>query len=163
AIRAIKFAAVDYLLKPIDFRMLVVAVERVEKIHQTNTLLNNTKSIEVLIKNLQNTANARIAIPTALGLDFIAVKNIVRLQADSNYVIVHLQSGQKVAATKTMNDFEEILSKATFFRIHKSDIVNRTYIQKYLKKGSGSVMMYDGTAIAIARRRKDDFLRWIQR
>lgn len=155
AIKAIKFSALDYLLKPVEPNQLIDAVNKIEKpvvnfdtlSHQISTLLKNRNGIE------------RIALPTLDGFKFISAKDIVRCRSDNNYTNFFLNSGEKIVVTRTLKEYEEILSDLEFVRVHQSHLVNVRYIDRYIKGDGGIILMADGSEVEVSRRRKDEFLR----
>lgn len=161
AIKAIKFAAFDYLLKPIDIEELKSTVERllpVEEPEQTNERLD-TLHKNLLSKPFLN----KIAIPTHEGLLFYDINNIVHLEAQSNYTTIHFSDKTKLMASRTLKEFEEILPEHIFFRTHNSHLINMNYIKRYIRGDGGQVEMTNGANIIVSRSRKEDFLKVIGR
>ena len=119
AISAIRFSALDYLVKPIEIKTLKEAVERAKEKIQTD--LPNQR-IETLLHNLIDEKNLhnRIAIPSLEGLQFIEITDIIYLEAESNYSFIYLQTPTRITVSKTLKDFEELLPSHTFIRIHHS-------------------------------------------
>jgi two-component system LytT family response regulator len=156
AIKAIKYAAFDYLLKPVDIEDLRSAIERVQQQTQEPT----DKMLEVLHENLhtRHTLN-KIAIPTMEGLLFFNIADIVHLEAQSNYTIIHFANHPKLLASRTLKDFEELLPADTFFRTHHSHIINLNYIKRYIKGDGGQIEMQNGNFATVSRRKKDEFLK----
>jgi two-component system, LytTR family, response regulator len=153
AIRAFRFSAIDYLLKPVNPDELVNAVKRATG---TNPLAEVSKKLDVLLSN--RSGLEKIALASTEGIHLMKVRDIVRCESDSNYTTIFLCGGQKIVATKTLKEFDEILTPLNFFRIHQSHLVNLDYIVKYNKTEGGSVVMEDGNELPIARRRKDEFV-----
>ncbi len=154
AIKAIKFAALDYLLKPIDIDELKNAVDRVKnKLASVDT----NKNFEIFLQNLKG-INKKIALPTAEGVSFIETKKIIRCEADGNYTCFFLANENKILVSKTLKEFEELLTDYDFFRVHNSHLVNLNHVVKYLKVGGDIVVMTDGSKIEISRRKKEAFL-----
>jgi two-component system LytT family response regulator len=158
AIRAFKYSAVDYLLKPVDIDDLRDAIDRVREkpeekdlAEQMRILLNNVGMLQL--------SQQKMAIPTVTGLNFVPVQDILRFEAKGNYTIIYLAGGETVMATRTVRDYEEVLPENIFCRIHSSHIINLTRIEKYQKGRGGSVLMEDGTMIEVASRRREEFLR----
>ncbi|WP_153798180.1 LytR/AlgR family response regulator transcription factor [Foetidibacter luteolus] len=156
-LKAFKYSALDYLLKPVNIEELKEAVEKAEKRIQhkdTNQQLNN------LLYNLKknNTTLQKIALPFKESLLFVPVNNITRCEASSGYCNVFTSDGQKFLGTKTIKEYEEMLPPDVFFRIHNSHLINLTYVRKYLKGRGGLVEMEDGVMIEVASRRKEEFL-----
>ncbi|MEO5943021.1 MAG: LytTR family DNA-binding domain-containing protein [Ferruginibacter sp.] len=154
AIKAIKFAAFDYLLKPIDIEELQLAVEK------SNTQNSNTeKKLEVLDQNLHGNAGLnKIAIPTLEGLLFFSIGDIIHLEANRNYTTIYFTNAPKLIASKTLKDFEEILPTNIFFRTHHSHLINLNYIKRYIKGDGGQIEMQNGIYVDVSRRKKNDFL-----
>lgn len=160
AIQAIRFSALDYLVKPIEIATLREAVERAQEKKQTN--LPNQR-IETLLYNLldeKNTHN-RIAIPSMEGLQFVDTTDIIYLEAESNYTFIILQPASRITVSKTLKDFEELLPAHTFIRIHHSFIINKNHVRKYLKGEGGQVLMSNGKMLDVARRKKEEFMKAI--
>ena len=106
--------------------------------------------------------NSRLAIPSLEGLQFIELSDIIYLQAESNYTNIHLQNKLNIIVSKTLKDFEELLPGSVFLRIHHSYIINKNRVLKYLKGEGGQVIMSNGQALDVSRRKKDEFLKAIQ-
>ena len=155
AIKAFKTEALDYLLKPIDIDELKFAVNNVIKNSQTDKLSNIHK--ESLSKINSHLNSDRITIPHLEGLKIIEFAEIVYLEADSNYTIFHLMNAQKFVSSKTMGEFEPLLT-GHFFRIHKSFVINLNHVAEYSKKNGNNVIMKEGSILPIARRRFQEFM-----
>lgn len=159
AIKAIRYAAFDYLLKPVDIEELKSAVE---KISSQISVTEQEKKIETLHQNLVlNKGLNKIAIPASEGLLFFDIKNIVHLEANSNYTNIFFNNRPKLVSSKTLKDFEELLSKDIFFRCHHSHIINMEFIKKYIRGDGGQIELQDGTCVDLARRKKEEFLKLI--
>jgi len=159
AIDAIRISAFDYLMKPIAIADLQNAVQRLLAVKQNNT----KEKIDILKHSLQDkkSQDDKIAIPTAEGIEFIPIKNILHIESSSNYSRIHLNNSKVITVSKLLKDFEDMLLPYRFYRIHHSHLINLHYIQKYLKADGGQVMMQDGTVIDVARRKKEEFLKII--
>lgn len=153
AIQAFKFSATDYLLKPIDPDQLIKAVAKLQSELNSQSL---NKKLEALFSNRNNFE--KIALPTFDGIILVKIKEIIRCQSESNYTTLFLPKGDKIVVTKTLKDFDEMLTPLGFFRIHQSHLINMAFVNKYIKGDGGSVKMDDGTVLEVARRRKDTFL-----
>ncbi|MDH5366148.1 MAG: response regulator [Cyclobacteriaceae bacterium] len=153
AIRAFKYSAMDYLLKPIHPDRLVEAVNKLDK---DLNLLEFHQKLEVLISNKSNIE--KIALPSSDGVRLVRLKNIVRCVSDSNYTTIYLQCGEKIVVTKTLKEYEELLSHMKFYRIHKSHLINMNYIDRYVQGEGGYVIMEDGSQVEVSRRRREHFL-----
>ena len=156
AIKAIKYAAFDYLLKPIDIEELKMAISRSNNLQNGNT----EKKLEVLDQNLHGKTNLnKIAISSNDGLLFFNIADIVRLEASHNYTFIFFTNHPKLLASRTLKDFEELLSAEIFFRTHHSHLINLNYIKRYIKGDGGQIVMQDGTYIDVSRRKKEEFLK----
>lgn len=153
AIRAIRFSALDYLLKPINAEELRAALKRFaekkEKL-QPGVLLKN------LLHNLEhkNENDFKLAVPTINGALFFLPSEIIRLEGESNYSRFCLTGGRKYLSAKTMKEYEEILVQHNFLRIHKSHLVNKKFIESY--QHEGSVQLVDKTILPVSRQRKQE-------
>jgi two-component system, LytTR family, response regulator len=156
AIKAFKFSAVDYLIKPVNIDDLKLAVQRaIKNIEQLHT--NN--KVDMLLSNLKVTGGQqKIGIVWEDGLRFVKLDDITRLEASGSYTTVHLNDNKKVTATKALGEFEALLPESNFARIHHSNIININYLKQYHKGRGGYVEMEDGTKIEVATRRKMEFL-----
>jgi two-component system, LytTR family, response regulator len=160
AIKAIKFSALDYLVKPVEVADLKLAVEKAAA-KRKNSYGN--PALEMLLQNLMNKEKEQhhIAIPCMDGLQFVETGNIIYLEAESNYSIFHLAGNKKITVAKTLKDFEELLPSSIFIRIHHSFIININCIEKYTKGEGGQVLMKNGVTLDVARRKKEAFIKMI--
>lgn len=158
AVRAFKFSAIDYLLKPVDIDELINAVAKTgEKIRQHAT----KERYELVIENLkgqQSTFN-KIALPTAEGLIFVQVAEIIRCESEDNYTHFFLVDGERILVSKTIKYFEELLTDQDFFRVHQSHLININHIKEYHKGEGGYAIMSDDSAVIVSRRKKEAFLK----
>ena len=157
AIKAIKFSALDYLLKPIDEKELTMAVNKC--IQERDSKENERLSF--FIKNQKNDIQAltQMALPIRDGYIFANVNDIVRCEGDGNYTLVLFQNGEKQLVSKTLKEFETNLAHHNFVRIHKSHLINLKYVKKYTRGEGGSVLLTDNTEIEVSRRSKEAFLK----
>jgi two-component system, LytTR family, response regulator len=158
AIQAIKFSAIDYLLKPIDADDLNVALL---KFMNGRSQKITSQKIDILLQNTQNKKDIpkKIIVPTVSGFEFLDIADIVRCQSDINYTTIYLKDKHKLVVAKTLKEFEEMLSGHSFFRVHNSHLINLAFIKSYNKGKGGSVKLVDGTEIEVSSRRKDEFLK----
>lgn len=157
ALKAIKFCALDYILKPVDVKELIQAIHRAnEKLKERSSSTNFSHLISN-IKN-QNINQHKIALPTQEGFIFIEVNDIIRCEAEGSYTQVILKNKKSILATRKIKGFEELLSDYHFCRVHRSSLINLNYIEKYHKGEGGYVVMSDGATVDVSRRKKDDFL-----
>lgn len=160
AIKAFKFSAVDYLLKPIDPDDLLQAINKLQRVMQQHEL---TDKFQTLLNNFKtNNAARKITVPTSKGLVFLSIDDIIRCEASVNYTTIYLKDKQQLMVAKTLKDFEDMLSDLQFFRIHNSHLINLNYIKTYHKGKGGYVTLADNISLEVSTRRKDLFLKKIE-
>ena len=147
------------MVKPVSITDLQNAVARLVKYKQTET----KERIEILRQSLSENKSQddKIAVPTAEGLEFIQIKNIVHIESSSSYSKIFFTDGKNMLVTKLLKDFEDILVPYKFYRVHNSHLINLSYIIKYIRGEGGQVVMQGNTYIDVSRRKKDEFLRLI--
>lgn len=155
AIQAIRFSALDYLLKPVDPEELKTAVQRhlekKENEEQKKQLYSN------LVQNIEKKEikDFKIAVPSTEGVHFFKVEDILRLEADSSYTHIHLVNKKPFIASKTLRHFEEMLEEFHFIRTHKSHLVNPKHITR-ISNDNSFVLLTDGSQVEVSRRKKDE-------
>ena len=156
AIKAFKFAAIDYLLKPIDIQELKNAIEKVAKKAGSNI----SDRLEQLLGNLRSksTDNYKLALPTADGLVFVKVNDILYCEASSNYTEIFLVNDKKYLVSRTLKEYEDMLTDQNFFRIHHSYLINLDCIKKYVRGEGGYVIMSNDKSLDVSKRKKEGFL-----
>ncbi len=157
AIRAIKFCALDYLLKPLDILELKKATERVvEKLAKAK----QNESMKVFMQNRHFTGQVkRIALPTSEKVDFVPVHEILRCQGESNYTHIHLRNGEKIMVSRTLKEYDELLSEYNFLRVHQSHLVNLEEVKSYVRRDGGYILMTDGSHVSVSKQKKELVLR----
>lgn len=156
AIKAFKFSALDYLLKPVDITELQAAVEKVKNKKDNGGL---DEKIKTLLQQLQpQKLTHKIALPVGDAMQFMEPDDIIRCESDSNYTHIFLANGKKITMAKTLKEVEENINGSPFFRIHQSHLVNMNHISKYIKGDNAYVVMKDGSQIGISRNKKEAFL-----
>ena len=159
-IKAIKYSALDYILKPIDPQELVAAVNKV----QVQKHLPTAAQYELLLSQIHNRhlQLQKLAIPTNDGFVLISVDQIVFCEANDNYTHFHLKGGRNIAACRTLKEIEEQLTEFQFLiRVHHSYLVNLNEVLRYVRGEGGYLVMNDGTTINVSRSRKEPLLRKI--
>ena len=152
AIRAIRFSAADYILKPINSNELKVAVETVsERIRQRKENLR----MQQLVHNLSRPAHPRIGLPSGDRIEFVEVREIIRCQGEGNYTHIHLKGNKQLMVSKTLVEFEDLLQEYLFVRAHKTHLVNLLHVVAYVKTGGGVLKLSNGDKIPVSRRRKE--------
>ncbi len=158
ALKAIKFSAIDYLLKPIDVDDLIAAVKKAEdEIH-----FNHRNHNDKLLYNLEPGTIHKLAIPIKDGIAFLAPDEIIRLEADGNYTHI-FSSGHKFTATKNIKEYESLLLEFNFFRSHNSHLINLNHVKQFNRVDGYFVQMDDGSVAEISRRKKEEFFELMSR
>ena len=157
AIKAIKFSAIDYILKPIDPEELMEAVNRFRNKKEQQETTN--KKFKTLLSNL-NPGNKmkKVALAEGDGLIFINISDIIRCESDNNYTFIVLTDKRKIIVTRTLGEFEQLFIDENFMRIHRSHLINLNHIKKYMKGEGGTVIMDDDSHVEVSRRAKTEFL-----
>jgi two-component system LytT family response regulator len=157
AVQAFKFSAIDFLLKPIDPDDLLQAITKVANKISGNEM---SRKLDALFHNLKNAHEPKkISIRTLDGLTFLDINDIIRCQSNINYTTIYLKTNQKITVSKTLKEFEELLSDYNFYRVHNSHLINLAYIKKYNKGKGGVVAMSDHSEVEVSSRRKEGFLK----
>lgn len=159
AIKAIKYSALDYLLKPIVPQELIDAVKKVEdkKIARN---ANTNQNIDVLLDNMKSKSaeKQRIILTTAEKIHVIHINDILRCESDNYYTNFFFTNGTKLLISKTLKENENLLREHSFVRPHKSHLINTKYIKGFLKNEGGYIVMTDGSEIPVSRRRKEEIM-----
>jgi two-component system LytT family response regulator len=156
AIKAIKFSALDYLLKPIDEEELQVAVKRTIK----NLLPSVPQQLEVLLQKIKSSfVSSKIALPTIEGLQVVPIDTIISCASESNYTIFYLKGKQKIVVSRTLKEMEELLEEYFFIRVHNSYLINLNEVKKYIRGEGGYLLMSDGSSIDVSRSKKEFLLK----
>ena len=158
AIKAFKFSAIDYLLKPVDPEDLVVTMAKAEKaITSENTHLK----LQNLLENIDaiSTENKKIVLKTSDSIHLIKVTDIIRCESSSNYTIFYLTNNTKIMISKTLKEYDDLLTEYDFIRIHQSHLVNAKHIESYEKSDGGSLIMKDKSKVPVSFRKKEHLLK----
>jgi len=159
AIKAIRFSAADYILKPININILQVAVDKVTiRIQQKQENLR----LKQLVYNISQPGNPRIGLPTADRIEFVEVHKIIRCQGEGNYTHIYFEGNRHLLVAKTLVEFEDLLHEFSFIRVHKTHLVNLKYVVTYLKTGGGILQLSSGETVAVSRRRKEEVQRMLK-
>ena len=157
-LQALKYSAIDFLLKPVNIEELKTAVKNAEvRVHKNSI----NQQLQVLLDNFKKHESGlkKIAIPTQDGFEFVPVSDIVRCEAMGSYTRIYIRNSKKVLVSKPLKDYENLLPDDLFFRVHNSHLVNLNYIKKYNRGRGGVIELDDGSVIEVATRRKDEFLK----
>ena len=155
AIKAIRYSAMDYLVKPVIADELVAAVEKAEA---ARTRHQAPQQMELLLEMLQTKTPRLLTIPSSDGLKFINIEEIAHLEASNNYTVICLTGNRKFLVSRTLKDFEDLLPRDRFVRIHQSYIINKYCIDRYIRGEGGQVVLSTGVVLDVAKRKKAEFL-----
>ena len=157
AIKAIKYSALDYLLKPVNPEDLINSIEKLEaKLKRGKDNVN----IRFLIDSMKNKGNEskKIVLSTSEGMHIVEIDNIIRCESEDYYTKFFFNDGKSIMVSRTLKENEEMLSDYNFIRSHKSHLVNIRYIKSFLKMDGGSILMKDGTNIPVSRRKREQVM-----
>jgi two-component system LytT family response regulator len=156
AIKAFKYSAIDYLLKPIDIEELKLALSKVDRRKGQGV----SERLQQLLHNLRSgtSDNYKLALPTADGLVFVKVSEILYCQASSNYTEIFLTENRKYIVSRTLKEYEDMLAEQNFYRIHHSYLINLNEIKKYVRGEGGYVIMNNDKSLDVSKRKKEGFL-----
>lgn len=154
AVKAFRFSALDYLLKPVDPEDLNAVIEKIKKVLANNETFAH---IDLLLENISKKVDKfkRIALSTAEGIHLFEVSDIIRLESQDNYTKFFIQNNKPVLISKTLKEYEDLLSEQGFERIHQSHLINLAYLKSYIKKDGGYAVMADGSHLPISQRKKE--------
>ena len=157
AVKAIKFSAVDYLLKPVDVDELKAAVQKVSERLRQQT---GEQTIELLLRNLQKPSDKEfsITLATSDGLEFVPLQQIIRLEASGPYTHFYMKGGKKIIVSKNLKEYELLLADHQFFRVHNSHIINMKEVKRMVKTDGGYAVMNDDSMITISTKKRDEFM-----
>jgi two-component system, LytTR family, response regulator len=158
ALAAFKYSATDYLLKPISEDLFELAVNKAVKKIRSKTGNVNFDTLLYNIQQLNNPVAMKICISDAKGFQVVDVADIISCEADSCYTIFHMRNNKTIISSKTMAEYEPILDDKSFFRIHRSFIINIGHVKEYHRGNGGSVIMSNSKEIEVSRRKKDEFI-----
>jgi two-component system LytT family response regulator len=153
-IQAVKFAAIDYLLKPINAEELKTAVQKVADKNRLQKQNHQVENLLQLLQHQQQKEEHRIALPTARETRFVRTQDIVRCESTNNYTTFHFSNKEKLMVSKPIYEYEELLSGYGFIRCHQSHLVNKKYIYSWVKEEGGYLLLEDQTQIPVSARKK---------
>lgn len=153
ALKAFRYSAIDYLTKPIDPDLLAEALKKVRENYKKYDL--NLK-LEALVQNRNRIQ--RLALPSLKGIELVRKDEVVRCESANNYTVFHLTNQREIVVTKTLKEFEDMLTGEGFLRVHQSHLINLNEVVQYLKEDGGYALMSDGSKVEVSRRKKEAFL-----
>lgn len=159
AIKAIKFSALDYILKPVDPEELKAAVLRAI---DTLGSKKEESQFEALQLNIQPNQKRRLVLKTQESVHIVELDHIIRCEADRNYTSFYLTEGKKILVSKTLKDYETLLSSHNFLRVQQSHLINLDFVSRYDKGNGGSVVMKDGSEVPLSPAKRDIFFKILE-
>lgn len=158
AIKAFKFSAVDYLLKPVDPDELIVAVQKVSKVNHSTQ-----ENYDLLLDTVkEQSAPKRMALHTLEKIHVTDIADIVRCESNGNYTTFYFKDGQKLLVTKTLKEYDQMLSEYKFARVHQSHLINAQQIKEFVKVDGGYIVMRDGSKIPVSLRKKSVVMKLLE-
>jgi two-component system LytT family response regulator len=153
-IQAVKFAAIDYLLKPIRMEELQAAVQKLtgRRQQQQNLQLENLLQ---LVQHQANRAEHRIALPMAREIRLVKTMEIVRCESNNNYTTFYFRDGEKLLVARPIYEYDELLADYGFLRVHQSHLVNKAFIRSWIKEDGGYLLLQDNSVVPVSRQKKD--------
>ena len=154
AIKAFRFSALDFLLKPVDPEELQKVIKKIElALEKTNDYAN----IDLLLENIRKKVDKfkRIALSTSDGIHLFEISDIIRCESEDNYTKFYIKNSKPVLISKTLKEYEELLTEHGFERIHQSHLINLNYLKSYIKKDGGYVIMADNSHLPISQRKRE--------
>lgn len=160
AIKAFKYSAIDYILKPIDIDDLINSVEKVKNIQASQDKVE--EKINLLLENIKTDKPDKIALSTSDGIEFVQIKEIIQIQAEGSYSTLKLLDQSKLVVSKNLGEFESLLEDHPFYRPHQSHLINLNHVRKVTRQGN-EIIMDDGSVAFLSRRKKNQFLELMSR
>lgn len=156
AIKAIRYSAIDYLLKPVEIDELKAAVDNAVSKRSGK---RNSHQVELLLDQLKQQQYRKIAVPTSEGIRFLPLDQVLYFEANLNYTFIVLTDSSRLLVSRNLKEFEDLLPAGEFIRIHHSHIINRQYVDRYIRGDGGQVVMQNGNVLDVSKRKKSDFLK----
>jgi two-component system, LytTR family, response regulator len=157
-LQAIRLAAVDYLQKPVEEQQLITAVSNAAKRIATKAVSQQVQTFMHNMHTGNNQQEMQLCIPGIKGFQVVELSDIIYCEAENTYTNIHFKDGKKILASRPLMDYEMMLQDALFFRIHKSFLINMKHIKEYQKGEGGFVIMSNGKALEVSRRKKETFI-----
>ncbi|HEY4787891.1 MAG TPA: LytTR family DNA-binding domain-containing protein [Bacteroidales bacterium] len=157
-IKAIKFSALDYLLKPVDPDDLIKAIKK----YKDNEVQPDVKAnIDFLLENIRGIKPGfkRIALNSADKVNMVNIDDIIRCESQSNYTLFYIKGGEQILVTKSLKEYENLLEEYSFVRVHHSHLINLNYLKEYVKTDGGYAVMTDKSTVPVSVRKRDNLLR----
>lgn len=159
AIKAFRYAAIDYLLKPVDPDELIAALDKLR-----SQKLNENEKYKLLNESLKNNykPHERLALHTQDKIHIVNINDIIRCESNVNYTEFYFNSGKKLLVTKTLKDFEDLLNDQGFYRVHQSHLINTKFIKEFIKTDGGYLLMNDGSNVPVSTRKRPEVMKMLE-
>jgi len=157
AIKAFKFSALDYLLKPVNPQELIEAIDKAKKVIDSESFELGYRAF-LSNYNSKTKSDKKLVLKTSESIYMIDIKDIIRCEADGGYTTFFLNDSRKILVSKNLKEYEDILAEYNFFRPHHSHLVNLDYMQSFEKRDGGTIVMKDKSSVPVATRRKDELM-----
>ena len=162
AIKAIKFSAIDYILKPVNADELIEAVNKaVEEIDNEA----NQQKITAFLSNIENLSHKpkKLVLNTSDNIYVINIEDIIRCKSENHYTTFYLNNGKKITMSKTLKEYDNLLSENGFVRVHRSHLVNINYIERFDKKNTGNIFMKDNSTVPVSVRKREQLVQMLNK
>jgi len=159
AIKAFRYAAIDYLLKPVDPDELTASLKKFRE-----QKLNENEKYQLLNDSLKNhqKPHERLALHTQDKIHIVNITDILRCESNVNYTEFYFANGKKLLVTKTLKDFEDLLNDQGFYRVHQSHLVNTKFIKEFVKTDGGYLIMNDGCNVPVSTRKRPEVMKMLE-
>lgn len=157
-LQALQYSAADYLLKPVDEDRLVEAVQRAEKKREAGRKEEQTKALLHNLGNAGTPSEMKLCLPTLKGFTVLKLDEIIYCEAERSYTVFHLEGNRNIMVSKPLLEYDQMLQDTSFFRIHKSFLINLNHVKEYQRGEGGMLIMSNGAEIEVSRRKKEIFL-----
>jgi two-component system, LytTR family, response regulator len=160
AVKAFRFSAIDYLLKPVEAEELIAAVEKMKRLQDAE----QDQRISTLIRNMKEGGkeHKKVVLRTLDRFHFVKISEILYCESDGNYTTFYLENGTMILVSKSLKEYDDILAEYSFFRPHKSYLINLSYVTGFEKAEGGFIIMKNNARIPISFRKKEEFLRIVE-
>lgn len=161
AMQAFRFSAVDYLLKPVNPLLLVEAIERARQLMQKHHDLQ----VQALHENLANarSQDKKIIVKTTENIFLLNLRDIISCESDNNYTNIYTSDGEKILVSKTLKEYDDLLTGFGFYRVHKSYLINLSHIKRFEKQDGGFIALTNDMKVPVASRKRDEMLELLER
>ncbi len=158
AVQAIRFSALDFLLKPVKVAELTNAIERLKENEKQNT---DRAQVNLLAQTMREPARPlkKIALVIKEGVQLVELENVIYFKSDGNYTTVFLTGGEEILVSKPIGNFEETVHGTSFYRVHNSYLINLDHVSKFIRSDGGYLILDDNTNVPVSRSKKDELLK----